>query len=208
TARAGAPGEALNAAEQRRGADRCLRLSEAGGGASPDEIAGQGEFEPRREAEPLDRGQRRARQFFEVGNRSQMASNPLTSAGGRSSLENADVGASREDLAFSPNQQGSEWGLLCRSHGASQVFDELLAEQVQGGIRQREYPESARGLEAHLSIHHCLLPFDGAGRSPKRARVGAIRVGRGEYVMDSSTATDYPTNTTLPKGRSSIRWRR
>src|SRR5437867_10087257 len=33
--------------------------------------------------------------------------------------------------------------LLCRSHGASQVFDELLAEQVQGGIRQREYPESA-----------------------------------------------------------------
>src|SRR6266850_2098744 len=132
TARAGALGEALNAAEQRRGADRCLRLSEACGGASPDEIAGQGEFEPRREAEPLDRGQRRTRQFFEVGNRSQMASNPLTSVGGRSSLENADVGASREDLAFSPNQQGSERGLLCRSHGASQVFDELLAEQVQG----------------------------------------------------------------------------
>src|SRR6266852_7050229 len=85
-----------------------------------------------------------------------MASNPLTSVGGRSSLEHADVGASREDLAFSPNQQGSERGLLCRRHGASQVFDELLAEQVQGGIRQGEYPESARGLEAHLFIHHCL----------------------------------------------------
>src|SRR4029077_7931305 len=90
-------------------------------------------------------------------NRSQMASNPLTSVGRRSSLEHADVGASREDLAFSPNQQGSERGLLCRRHGASQVFDERLAEQVQGGIRQREYPETARSLEAHLFIHHCLL---------------------------------------------------
>src|SRR5712664_3364737 len=39
---------------------------------------------------------------------------------------------------------------------APQVFDELLAEQVQGRIRQREYPESARGLEAHLFTHHCL----------------------------------------------------
>src|SRR5216683_732202 len=61
-----------------------------------------------------------------------------------------------EDLAFSPNHQGSERGLLCRRHGASQVFDELLAEQVQGWIRQREYPESARGLETHLFIHHGL----------------------------------------------------
>ena len=38
----------------------------------------------------------------------------------------------------------------------SQVFDELLAEQVQGWIRQREYPESARGLETHRFIHHSL----------------------------------------------------
>src|ERR1700730_13589718 len=109
-----------------------------------------------------------------------MASTPLTSLGRRSSLEHADVGASREDRAFGPDQQGSEWGLLRRSHRASQVFDELLAEQVQRGIHQGEYPESARGLEAHLFIHHCLL---------------------------QSTASDYPTNTTLPKGRSSIRWR-
>ncbi len=36
TARAGALGETLNAAEQRRGADRCLRLSEARGGARPE----------------------------------------------------------------------------------------------------------------------------------------------------------------------------
>src|SRR6266852_6412571 len=85
-----------------------------------------------------------------------MASNPLTSVGGRSSLEHADVGASREDLAFSPHHQGSERGLLCRRHGASQVFDEFLAEQVQGWIRQREYPKSARGLETHLFIHHSL----------------------------------------------------
>src|SRR5260370_40913482 len=85
-----------------------------------------------------------------------MASIPLPSVGCRSSLEHADVGASREDLAFSPNHQGSERGLLCRRHGASQVFHERLAEQVQGGIRQREYPESARSLEAHLFIHHGL----------------------------------------------------
>src|SRR5713101_9583422 len=85
-----------------------------------------------------------------------MASNPLTSECRRFSLENAHVGAAREDLAFRPNHQGSERSLLCRSHGASQVFNELLAEQVQGRIRQREYPESARGLEAHLFIHHCL----------------------------------------------------
>src|SRR5260370_16838309 len=105
-----------------------------------------------------------------------MASNPLTSVGGRSSLEHADVGASREDLAFSPNHQGSERGLFCRRHGASQVFHERLAEQVQGGIRQRENPDSARSLEAHLSIHHCLL------QSPPPS----------------------PTHTPLPKDPSSI----
>src|SRR6266436_9496458 len=85
-----------------------------------------------------------------------MASNPLTSECRRFPLENAHVGASREDSAFSVNHQGSERGLLGRSHGASQVFNELLAEQVQRRIRQGEYPESARGLEAHLFIHHCL----------------------------------------------------
>src|SRR6266404_7622614 len=71
-----------------------------------------------------------------------MASNPLTSVGGRSSLEHADVGASREDLAFSPNDQGSERGLLCRRHGASQVFHERLAEQVQGGFASVSIPRA------------------------------------------------------------------
>src|SRR5258708_40191720 len=71
-----------------------------------------------------------------------MASNPLTSVGGRSSLEHANVGASREDLAFSPNGQGSERGLLCRRHGASQVFHERLAEQVQGGFASVSIPRA------------------------------------------------------------------
>src|SRR2546427_1199875 len=39
TAWPGALGEALNAAEQSRGADRCLGLPEAGGGGRPDQIA-------------------------------------------------------------------------------------------------------------------------------------------------------------------------
>src|SRR5258705_330135 len=102
--------------------------------------------------------------YARVGPLASRAANARVSASSASSgtmrftmFHHADVGASREDLAFSPNHQGSERGLLCRRHGASQVFHERLAEQVQGGIRQREYPESARSLEAHLFIHHCLL---------------------------------------------------
>src|SRR5258706_13762641 len=114
-----------------------------------------------------------------------MASNPLTSECRRFSLENAHVGASREDLAFRPNHQGSERSLLCRSHGASQVFDELLAEQVQGRIRQREYPESAGGLEAHLFIHHCL-------HSERKGPVNMTRVPTGKDEPPGSSPTPLP----------------
>src|SRR2546426_7686983 len=87
-----------------------------------------------------------------------MAGKALTSVVRRSSPENADVGSSGEDLALCPNHQCPERGLLCRRHGVSQVSDELLAEQIQRRIRQRQYPEGTKGLEAHLFIHRIASP--------------------------------------------------
>ena len=81
-----------------------------------------------------------------------------------------------KDLAFSPNHQCSQRGVLCRRHGVSQVFDELLAQQIQRRIRQRKYPEGARDLEAHVFSH----------RSLHRRKIDSMQTVRPPAVVERS----------------------
>jgi hypothetical protein len=140
----------LDSAEEGRRSDGSLYLAEPRGRRCPYQIACERELQPGRQTQPLDGGERRERQLFKIRDQSEMARKSGACFAGGPSFEDADVCATGEDLAFGPHEQRSEGSAHGLRHSGTEVFDQLLAKQVERLICERENAQRARGFESYL----------------------------------------------------------
>ena len=90
----------LNAAQQRGRSNRCLDLPEASRRSRPYQIACKCEFQSGRHTSPLHGSDSWKRQFFQIGDRSQMAGEALARFLGSLILENRDISTARKVFAI------------------------------------------------------------------------------------------------------------
>jgi hypothetical protein len=120
--------ETLNSAQQRGRSDRRLDLSKAGRRRRPYKVACQYDFESRSHADPLNCRDRRKWQFFEISDRSDMASEALARFLRGPSFEDRDVGAGGEMLAVALHQLSPKRMFFGLIDGQSQVLYQFLVE--------------------------------------------------------------------------------
>src|SRR5271155_676304 len=116
-------------------------------------MAGKCEFQSRRHAGSLHGSDSWKRQFFEVGDRSQMAGEELARLARGLALEDRDISAAGKVFAIGTHEQRPQRMPSGLVDSRSKVIDQFLVEQIQRWICQSDQAESIRRFETHLTHH-------------------------------------------------------
>ena len=144
----GPRGDAFDASRQRHDPKPSLEQPEVGPLGGPDQVEEQDELQTARHAQPVHRRERRERQRLDTPAEVQETLDQRAHVRCGATGEQLDVGTSAEKVALAADQEGPNvvGGFEC-GDDFDQIVDHLLADLVQGRIRQGQHRQPALLLE-------------------------------------------------------------